>query len=297
MTAFDNIPMFQGQASIVGINLLGFLISLTTNSHSHVDLLGSAAFAAGALPGLLQEGAATRVRWSSTAVIAWSVRLGSFLFYRVLKTGHDARLDEILANPVWCAGFWTYSALWGVFCSLPHSLGMSSKLVGNPLALKVGAAIFGAGLFTEVLADYQKWMFKQTNPGQFCDVGLWSISQHPNWFGNLVLWAGIFVMNAPALVEPASPGAKGIWSKLWQYRRVAVALLGPLFMWNLFEGQATGRIIGDAHEANLKKYNYGTDPAFTDYIDSKFYGQTNCRGCTADPHIVLITRRHTADHP
>lgn len=130
--------------------------------------------------------------------------------------------------------------------------------------------------FPEAASDLQKSIFKRSNPGgAFCDAGLWRYSQHPNWFGNLMLWSGIFIMNAPSFVDTvaASPssGNRPWWARLtsnvWRYRRAAAACLGPMFMLYLFYGQATGSILPDAFEANRQKYGYGTDKSYTRYVD------------------------------
>jgi len=70
--------------------------------------------------------------------------------------------------------------------------------------LLTGGAIYLAGLTIETVADAQKWFFKQDSSkvGQFCNIGLWCYSQHPNWFGNLLLWGGILIINLPSLIEP-----------------------------------------------------------------------------------------------
>jgi len=267
---FNNAPFWKSSGIFLGANTLGYAINwFFPHMHYHVDLLGTGAFAAAAASGLSSD--LTRIRWSSAAVTAWSVKLAAFLLYRISHTQKDMRLDAQLSNPTDAAVFWAFSALWGLVCSLPHALGTTSSLAGSPLALRCGAALFGAGWLTETAADYQKWMFKQNHlSGQFCNVGLWSVSQHPNWWGNLMLWTGILVMNAPALVEPAT--AKGaattIWRKLWSYRRLALAFVGPVFMWTLFDAQATGKILNDSLQSNLKKYGYGEDPVFTKYIDN-----------------------------
>jgi len=39
-------------------------------------------------------------------------------------------------------------------------------------------------------------------------------------------------------------------------------------MWTLFDAQATGKILNDSLQSNLKKYGYGEDPLFTKYIDN-----------------------------
>lgn len=126
---FDNGPFFQSQKIFLISNVIGYLITLVASKHYHVDLLGTGAFASAALPHLLMNlptatGAASaqRIRWSASAVIAWSSKLALFLLCRVVATGgHDNRLTEILENPVWSAGFWGYSLFWGMLCSLPHT--------------------------------------------------------------------------------------------------------------------------------------------------------------------------------
>jgi hypothetical protein len=175
------------------------------------------------------------------------------------------------------------SLAWGCLCSLPHTLGTTSSSVGNPLATKLGLTLAVTGLLTETLADYQKWKHKQreqegeqqsnsivpaSSPSPIRS-GLWSLSQHPNWFGNLMLWTGLCIVNAPALIEPnLFPSRATLMTRLWSWRRVGLAALSPLFMGYTFWGQATGRLLPDGHQATLKRYGYGVDQSYTDYIDS-----------------------------
>lgn len=73
--------------------------------------------------------------------------------------------------------------------------------------------------------------------------------------------------NLQSLIEPVSPKA-GVWKRIWSYRRVGLALLSPMFMWYLFSGQATGRILPDGYEQTLKRYGYGEDLVYTNYVDN-----------------------------
>ena len=134
--------------------------------------------------------------------------------------------------------------------------------------------MYTLGIATESMADLQKWNFKSSHPGSFCDVGLWSVSQHPNFFGNLLLWSGIFLMNASSLVEPttlADPssttggGGGGILATVWSYRRIFYALASPAFMFLLFSGQANGSITNAVELANAK---YGHDARYGKYVES-----------------------------
>jgi steroid 5-alpha reductase family enzyme len=53
--------------------------------------------------------------------------------------------------------------------------------------------MFG-GLILEALADAQKSRFKAQNPRQFCDVGLYRRVRCPNYFGEIMLWIGNWVV-------------------------------------------------------------------------------------------------------
>ena len=114
-----------------------------------------------------------------------------------------------------------------------------------------GVALFAFGLAWEVVADYQKYSFKAdpANKGKFCNVGLWQYSQQPNYFGNLCLWGGILLINAPTLVH--------------RPLRLRLALLSPAFMTALFYAQASGAM---ANTRELAMQKYGDDPQYQRYI-------------------------------
>lgn len=245
--------------------------------HYHVDMLGTGAFACvGAFTLRLGYG----VRESSLAMMIWSIKLASFLFFRVWSHGgHDNRLNETLAHPISASGFWIISWLWGLLVSLPHCLGAAATATAkkNSIPIQVttasssssrfkagGLLLFTIGWLMETVADYQKWMFKQQHTSStvpYCNVGLWSWSQHPNWCGNILLWIGIWSMNAPVLIQPQ---AKHLVTK---YGRLILSMLGPLFLFALFHGQATGWILSSALEATRGKYGYGTDLEYTNYVN------------------------------
>jgi steroid 5-alpha reductase family enzyme len=235
--------------------------------------LGTGAFALASLPTLFSENCpTTRIFISSAAVFTWSTKLAGFLFFRALKLKTDGRLHDTLSTVNGTFGFWLISFLWGVICSLPHTLGATSSATGSSVSLILGGILYLLGLVTESMADYQKWIFKNNHPGKFCNVGLWSISQHPNFFGNLLLWSGILIMNSDSLVErgmssegSSGGGGVGILSFLWSARRLFVAFLSPLFMWTLFSGQANGSLTNAVELAHKK---YGNDPKFQEYVQT-----------------------------
>jgi steroid 5-alpha reductase family enzyme len=62
----------------------------------------------------------------------------------------------------------------------------------------IGVVIWLIGFLIEAIADKQLKDFKQdkNNKGKIITTGLWKYSRHPNYFGEVVLWWGIFIMSA-----------------------------------------------------------------------------------------------------
>ncbi len=252
-------PFLQYNLVLFAINFVGMLISLLfPGMQYHLDLLGTGLFALASAYIMSTQSLLQTQVLSSWAIIIWSTKLATFLFYRAMKVKEDARLGSTLSTKPGVVFFWLLSFLWGVISSLPHSLGLAassssssfSPSGGNNIGfLFFGTFVYIVGLFTETIADYQKWTFKQSNPGQFCNMGLWSISQHPNFVGNIGIWTGITIMNLPSL----------------EWRLVPIACLSPLILWRFFLGQAQG-IVGSGVDLAMKRY--GDDTGYIDYIEN-----------------------------
>ena len=248
-------PFIRSTVVFAAANALGLGISLATGWHYHLDLLGTGAFAAAAFA---TAGTELRQRASAACVGLWAVKLAGFLFYRALQTHRDGRLEDVLATSAGATGFWTISLAWGVVVSLPHTLAAGVATASRPAFGRVsdlaGIGLFAAGLCLETAADAQKWQFKSdaATRGGFCDVGVWTLSQHPNWLGNLMLWSGVVLLNAPTLLAAGRPATT-----------LLGALASPLFMVALFYGQATGKV-GNAPQ--LAEAKYGADARFQAYV-------------------------------
>lgn len=84
----------------------------------------------------------------------------------------------------------------------------STETVG--LLTFVGLLIWGTGYFFEVVGDWQLDRFINSKPaaGTVLSTGLWHYTRHPNYFGEVTMWWGIWVMLAGtsmsfiALVSP-----------------------------------------------------------------------------------------------
>ena len=132
----------------------------------------------------------------------WAIRLGSFLFSRIHKDGEDKRFRSIKTSPSQFFMTWTLQGMWVSICSMCAITGISSSegLVLNPL-FYLGFILFLIGFSIEVIADHQKTLFRaiKENKDKFISTGLWSKSQHPNYFGEILLWSSIAIMSFSSL--------------------------------------------------------------------------------------------------
>uniref|UniRef100_A0A7I4AK07 Steroid 5-alpha reductase C-terminal domain-containing protein n=1 Tax=Physcomitrium patens TaxID=3218 RepID=A0A7I4AK07_PHYPA len=135
-------------------------------------------------------------------VVVWGFRLAIFLLLRILAWGEDKRFDDKRGNLLKFAAFWLTQAIWVWTVSLPVTVVNGSDRNPNITAADiVGWILWLIGLSIETVADQQKLNLKK-NPaskGRWCDVGVWGWSRHPNYFGEILLWWGIFISSTPVL--------------------------------------------------------------------------------------------------
>ena len=60
----------------------------------------------------------------------------------------------------------------------------------------LGFALCIAAATIQIVADTQSHSFRSANPGKVCNVGLWKYGRHPNYFGEIQMWWGVWVMYA-----------------------------------------------------------------------------------------------------
>jgi steroid 5-alpha reductase family enzyme len=199
------------------IQWLMFLPSFYFQTEHYFDLTGSLTYI-GLIALLMFAGTEHDARsvLVSLLVIIWAGRLGNFLFLRVKKAGKDGRFDVIKQSWPRFLVTWTLQGLW-VFVTLLAALVVITNRNSVPLGgfAYVGLFLWALGFGIEVVADSQKTVFNRdvANAGHFVNVGLWSWSRHPNYFGEIVLWTGIAVIAVPLLQG-------------WQW----LALVSPIFV-------------------------------------------------------------------
>lgn len=152
----------------------------------------------------------------TSLVVMWGIRLAIFLLLRILAWGEDKRFDDKRKNLLKFAAFWVVQAIWVWTVSLPVTVVNGSNRNPNIRAVDiVGWILWAIGLSFEAVADQQKLNLKKNSAskGRWCDVGVWYWSRHPNYFGEILLWWGIFISATPVL-------RKGQWG----------VIAGPIFI-------------------------------------------------------------------
>ena len=149
---------------------------------------------------------------ASLLVMVWAVRLGTYLFRRILRMKVDHRFDGMRDSPLRFARFWLLQAVAVAVVMLPITYLLSrGEAPGFGAWAIAGTAVWLAGLLIEAVADAQKSAFKarEANRGRFVASGLWRYSRHPNYFGEILVWWGLFVYAVPFLDGAAFAVAAG----------------------------------------------------------------------------------------
>ncbi|RUS16916.1 hypothetical protein BC937DRAFT_90654 [Endogone sp. FLAS-F59071] len=184
------------------------LISLYWRRFLHPYLLGAVPLSPSAIPPL--SSFHPRQLLASGTTIIWAVRLGTFLLNRIINSGKDSRFDNIKTKPAVFFIYWFIQAVWIGLTALPVYLVNAVPAEAQPpleMLDFVGCVIWGIGFLIELTADLQKsaWKSRKENKGKFIKEGLWSISRHPNYFGECLLWAGSWLSAASGLVRVSDP--------------------------------------------------------------------------------------------
>lgn len=183
----------------VGIQWLSAIYGIPNKTERYFDLTGSTTYATvSMLAYMYSESTSWRDTLLTLFVWLWCVRLGSFLYWRICKDGSDRRFAEIIVNPLCFLAAWNIQGLWVFFTLLSVLLsvvhGTKDPNV-KPLDI-IGTTLWMVGYVIEVTADYQKSRFRldKRNSDKFISSGLWKYSRHPNYFGEILMWIGVFLV-------------------------------------------------------------------------------------------------------
>lgn len=256
------MPPLQDVATILAINLglcfASFVILWAIGSAikdvTFVDAWWALGLASMAVATFFQaEGSPQRMLLLLALAVAWGLRLGLYILWRWRKHGPDRRYVKMISRAQEAKG-WSYSkAAWRLVfmlqapilwaTSMPVQLGQMST---TPAAVGtlgwIGAGLAAFGILFESLADFQLVRFKANpaNADKVLDTGLWRYTRHPNYFGDLCVWFGLWLI-------AAETGPLGL-----------VSIVGPLLLLTMFLKYSGG----PSYEKRLTYHR----PGYAEYI-------------------------------
>jgi len=124
----------------------------------------------------------------------WSLRLGSYVLWRVLTQPEDRRYEALVAS--WGAQaqarlfrFFQLQALGCVWFAAPLLIAARGRQSWN-WGDTLGVVIWLVAQVGQTIADWQLTQFRRRpeNAGQVCRVGIWRYSRHPNYFFEWLHW-------------------------------------------------------------------------------------------------------------
>ena len=207
MALLDQTDVLLAAAVVVlAAVLLLWLVSLARHDASVVDPFWGPGFVLVALTAYaVGEGHEPRRLLIVGMTALWGLRLGAHLLRRNLREGEDRRYRAMRA-------YWGASFAWVSLLTVFLLQGTLMWLISWPIQAAVTAAqpqrfgvldaigllVWSVGFLFEAVGDHQLRRFKAdpANSGRVLDRGVWAYTRHPNYFGDALVWWGIFLVAA-----------------------------------------------------------------------------------------------------
>lgn len=183
---------------------LVFLLALKLRDNSIVDIAYGLGFVLIGWSGAVVYGSGAARQLLLLAMITiWGLRLaGHIALRKQYEKGEDPRYRQWRES-------WGKTFIWRSFLQIYLLQGTVIYLIALPLLLVMhdaggplgwldlaGALIWLFGFAFEATGDWQLLQFKRVpgNRGRIMRYGLWRLTRHPNYFGEAVLWWGVFLV-------------------------------------------------------------------------------------------------------
>ncbi|MFQ5547092.1 MAG: DUF1295 domain-containing protein [Woeseia sp.] len=192
--------------AVMAAVLVLWLVSIPLRDASIIDMFFAAiVFAIAAVSYALGNGAPIRKQLVLALIGVWAARLTFHLIKRNWGHGEDPRYTKLRSwttderSFVWLSLRKVF-LLQGIviwFVTLPVQFAQANPV---PHALRwpayLGTAVWAIGFLFETIADRQLTRFRAdpANKGIVLQTGLWKYSRHPNYFGELCVWWGLFLV-------------------------------------------------------------------------------------------------------
>ena len=179
--------------------IITFLLAVVIRNNSIVDVVWGLGFVIIALLAYAFALPSLATQLVLIYVSLWGLRLAIHITLRNWGKGEDFRYAQWRLD--W-GRHWVLRSFFQIFLvqwllmqlvSIPIVLTMIGDLTIHPIFLILGIIFWLTGFFFESVGDYQLTQFKKkrSSKGKLMTTGLWSLTRHPNYFGEATLWWGI----------------------------------------------------------------------------------------------------------
>lgn len=180
-----------------------FLLALKRKDNSIADVAWGTGFVIVAWSTFLLNGSFSPRQWTvNLLVLIWGLRLSIRIHLRNRGKGEDVRYRKW--RDEWGKSFVLRSYLqvfllqgFILLLNITPVLFINTYAAGDLGILDVvGLMLWLLGFFFESLADWQldRFLKDPGNRGKVMDQGLWHYSRHPNYFGEVTMWWGIYTL-------------------------------------------------------------------------------------------------------
>ncbi len=183
--------------------LITFLMAKRKNKHDFLDIIWGLGFIVSGVVSYVIGNKSAIGLITTALVIIWGTRLTIHLLKRIKNTKEDYRYQEYRKN---YKGnnfdLYFFFRMYVVQYVLNIIIGFSyiyTNIYGDvnfSYFTYLGIVIWIIGFLFESIGDYQLKVFKSdtSNKGKLMTTGLWKYTRHPNYFGEVTLWWGIYFM-------------------------------------------------------------------------------------------------------
>ena len=190
--------------TVAVLMLATFAYAMRTRVHAIMDTVWALGFVVIALVSFALS-AGSGVAGRRVLVLAltavWGIRLSAHIYLRNRGQGEDKRYASLLRrNQGSLAAFVLRHIYWAQgrvmwFVSLPLQVAMYSRAALSAVTW-LGVAVWAVGFAFETVGDLQlrRWRADPSRAGQVLDRGLWRYTRHPNYFGDAVVWFGLWLL-------------------------------------------------------------------------------------------------------
>lgn len=185
-------------------------------------------------------------------LFVYGLRLALYLFIRERKSATYKKIlyqpDNTQRKPLFVMFMiWVSCALLYIGQISPVTFYLHNAASGamvESIWAWIGMSVAALGVLIEIVADAQKSAAKKINPSRFVDTGLYRLVRCPNYFGEVLMWTGSFVI------------CFGACCTVWQWVIASLGYVGIVYV--MFSG---------ARRLELRQMEvYGSNPEFQAYI-------------------------------